>query len=63
MIVGETDKCIRCLRKKAIMHIGHVLLGKDHILAGWCGRCLQWERKGFFGRYTDDMGMRKPVTK
>lgn len=49
-----TTHCVRCFAKKLHMVVGHVLLGKEKILAGWCRKCL--DRQGFRGHYRPEMG-------
>jgi hypothetical protein len=50
----HTKKCIRCF-KPAKFHGGHVLKGKESIIAGWCSkRCS--EKAGFRGHWKKEMG-------
>lgn len=39
--IYNTAICIRCLRRKATRHTGHVTVGRRKITAGWCARCLR----------------------
>ena len=48
-----TRNCVRC-GKPAKGHSGHVLRGKEKIIAGWCSnRCRK--NPGFVGRYQTSM--------
>lgn len=40
-----TEKCIGCGKRKATAHGGHVLRGRQEILAGWCEKCLKMKSK------------------
>ncbi len=50
-----TTKCVRCFKPAKIWG-GHVLRGKEHVIAGWCSaRCS--EAAGFSGQHTERMGI------
>lgn len=61
----QTKHCIRCQSKAAKHVCGHVLHGKEHVLAGWCDRC--WEGfgqhmsggEGWRGHWTRAMGKKE----
>ena len=59
--VFNTEMCVRCLRRKAHWHTGHVLVGQRRIAAGWCGKCLG--SVGFVGHWLPAMNPaeRKPA--
>ena len=44
----ETKNCVRCFKKASIWY-GHVLRGKENIIAGWCRSC--YKKEGFVGHY------------
>jgi hypothetical protein len=49
----ETKKCVRCF-KPAKFWGGHVLKGKEEVLAGWCSTQCK-EEKGFVGHWKREM--------
>ena len=49
-----TKFCVYCLKTKAALWRGHVLLGKQVVLAGWCKKCKNME-PGFAGHYKKKM--------
>jgi hypothetical protein len=57
----ETAVCVRCLRRPAVFHSGHVLdRRKRLVLAGWCNPCRRIARyNGFVGHLRREMRPRK----
>ena len=46
----QTIQCVRCMKRPAKMWAGHVLRGKQKIIAGWCKRC-DYMKPGFRGHW------------
>jgi hypothetical protein len=53
-IVGQTAKCIKCLKRPANFWCGYVRKGRNNLLAGWCNRCRRED--GFYGHWRREMG-------
>jgi hypothetical protein len=54
----KTKKCVRCLKRDAVIWGGHVLDGyrgkrRLQVVAGWCDRCK--ETPGFVGHVLKEM--------
>lgn len=55
----QTKKCVRC-GKTAKRWGGHVLRGREKIIAGWCSqRC--YKNPGFVGHWKKNMGQEADV--
>ena len=54
----QTKRCVYCLKKPAKIWTGHVIRGKEVIVAGWCSRKCQnkGSQPGYSGRYNWWMG-------
>lgn len=56
MAIKQVKRCIAC-NKKPVWYMGHVLHGKEHIIAGFCGKHYDAMRNnGLFGRWRKCMG-------
>lgn len=54
-VTPHTTKCVRCF-KPAKLWGGHVLRGREKILAGWCSQACA-KVSGFTGQHTSKMGL------
>jgi len=52
----QTDRCIRCLKRKGEAQTGHVLRYGEKVIASWCMKCLH--TAGFVGHWKKEMGLR-----
>lgn len=51
----QTKRCVYCRKKPAKIWTGHVLRGKQKIVAGWCSKKCQ-SKPGFVGYYSWRLG-------
>jgi hypothetical protein len=64
--IHNTAVCVRCLKRKATVHTGHVTAGGPRkIGAGWCSRCFAKLRSdsfaGWVGHWLPAMNPEKPL--
>jgi hypothetical protein len=62
-IIGETERCVECFEPRTSV-CGHVVLGDNHVLAGWCSKHMHIpglkpyaDPPGYFGTWDERMGL------